>query len=981
MHRIHHSIIAVLLSGVFLGLAPGQAQAQTYVFGTASYAAAGPGPMVAADFNGDGIPDLAVLGVSSGTSQVISIFLGKPDGTFAPRVDYPLLVSGYYDVEVSGFTVGDFTGNGKLDIVIANNFYLPPASILLGNGDGTFQSPTPLNQTIPNATYSQVASADFNGDGKLDLVFLGNNGTMLVLLGNGDGTFEAPVSYTIPASSYISIGEFNGDGKPDIALGGGVAGSYPASSEVSVLINNGDGTFQSAVNYPITGEIEALAVADLNGDGKLDLVVPTGGFSAGVSVLLGVGDGTFASPVTYTSTLLSPYSTSVAVADFNGDGKVDLALTNSEAPSSAVAILLGNGDGTFQNPPLLYSAGLDPAGVIALDVNGDGKPDLAVVGGYATPSFYSVTVLINQGNGSFPNFSTYPVPRYPYSAVVGDFNGDGKPDIAVDSPSSPGSVSVLLGNGDGTFQSHLDTAVGGFPIFMAAGDFNADGHLDLVVAGVPDSGFSTLLGNGDGTFQTPLSQTTSSVVSSLAVGDFNGDGKLDVAAVIYGTNAVSIFLGNGDGTFSAPTQYPVGTMEDSPPFHNVLVGDFNQDGIPDLAVSTDAGVSILLGKGDGTFQPYSAILPGASLITIGDFNGDGKPDLALGEYSSMVTVALSNGDGTFQQAASFPLAGILNVQSGVAGDFNGDGKLDLAFASQSSDVVTILFGNGDGTFSRHVEYAAGSIGNNLDFVVASDFNGDGALDLAWASSNVWVLLSSPVAAFFPSRLNFGSQLVEAASSAQTVLVSNPSPVPISFSSIGTAGDFSETDNCSPKLVAGASCQASVTFTPTAGGTRTGLLVFNDSAPGSPQAVTLSGTGTAPSVSLSARGLSFGSQALSTTSAAQTETVTNTGTGDLTISTVTLGGTNASDFAKSADTCTGATVTPNGTCTVSVRFTPSATGSRSASLNFTDNNNGVAGSTQMVTLRGTGIVPVVHWPGPILLPPRPPSHPVPLQPPL
>ena len=125
-----------------------------------------------------------------------------------------------------------------------------------------------------------------------------------------------------------------------------------------MLINNGDGTFADPVNYSITGVIEALAVADVNGDGKLDLVAATGGTTAGVSVLLGIGDGTFASPVTYTSTLLSLYATSIAVADFNGDGKLDLALTNSEAPNNAVAILLGNGDGTFQAQALLYSAGL-----------------------------------------------------------------------------------------------------------------------------------------------------------------------------------------------------------------------------------------------------------------------------------------------------------------------------------------------------------------------------------------------------------------------------------------------------------------------------------------------------------------------------------------------------------------------------------------------------------------------------------------------
>src|SRR5262249_22220058 len=147
-------------------------------------------------------------------------------------------------------------------------------------------------------------------------------------------------------------------------------------------------------------------------------------------VLLGNGDGTFSSPIVYTNNLLSIYSTSIAVADFDGDGKLDLGLTNSEAPANAVAIVLGNGDGTFQKPPILYTAGLLPAGVLSLDINGDGKPDLAVAGGVGVSSYFSLTTLINRGDGSFPNPMTYPVLQSPNSAVVGDFNGDGNVDIA-----------------------------------------------------------------------------------------------------------------------------------------------------------------------------------------------------------------------------------------------------------------------------------------------------------------------------------------------------------------------------------------------------------------------------------------------------------------------------------------------------------------------------------------------------------------------
>jgi hypothetical protein len=480
-------------------LAGREAQAQTYVFGNASYSAPGLNSTSAitnADFNGDGIPDVVILGSTSG-GLVLSIFLGRPDGSFAPRVDY--------SVQATGFTVGDFNGDGKLDVIVVTYGYTITGSILLGNGDGTLQPPVPLNQNIGNG-YSAAASGDFNGDGKLDLLLLtpnfGSGATMAILLGNGDGSFQTSVTYPVPVSPYIVVRDFNGDGKPDIAISGGISGS----GEVSILINNGGGTFKSPANYSISGNVQALAAADLNADGKLDLVVSSGGTSATISVLLGNGDGTFGSPIVYTSNLLSIYSASIAVADFNGDGKLDVALTNSEGPTNAVAIILGNGDGTLQSPPLLYSSGLLPAAVVSLDVNGDGKPDLAVAGGYGVTSYFSLTTLINRGDGTFPNPVNFPVLQFPYSAVTGDFNGDGNVDIATTSLTQTGGVSVLLGKGDGTFQPHLDSPTAQAPTAIVAGDFNGDGKLDLVVAdSTPTSQLlSTLIGNGDGTFQNNI---------------------------------------------------------------------------------------------------------------------------------------------------------------------------------------------------------------------------------------------------------------------------------------------------------------------------------------------------------------------------------------------------------------------------------------------------------------------------------------------
>ncbi|HVH72841.1 MAG TPA: FG-GAP-like repeat-containing protein [Candidatus Dormibacteraeota bacterium] len=485
-------------------------------------------------------------------------------------------------------------------------------------------------------------------------------------------------------------------------------------------------------------------------------------------------------------------------------------------------------------------------------MNGDGKPDLAVAGGYGVLSYFSLTMLINRGDGTFANPTSFPVLQFPYSAVTGDFNGDGNVDIAITSFTQTGGVSVLLGEGDGTFQPHLDSTTGQSPSAIVAGDFNGDGNLDLVVTDTTPTSelLSTLIGNGDGTFQNNISQTLSGIMRSLAVGDFNGDGKLDLAAVIDDTNnttkAVSILLGHGDGSFAAPVQYSAGSTVFSP----LLVGDLNGDGKLDLVVATVNGIAIFLGNGDGTFQPFSLLsnTSGDGVLALADFNQDGKLDIVQTTQTNDITVALGNGDGTFRQASGFQIPSILNTQSVVVGDFNGDGKPDLAFASQSSDVVTILFGNGDGSFEGHIEYSVPSVSNNANFMVAADFNGDGALDMALADfgnsggGEVSIFVNQPVAAFAPRALKFGNQGIDTTSPVQSVTLTNGGAAPLAIASIATSGDFAETNDCGASLGLGKACTVNVTFAPTADGARSGLLSFTDNASVVPQTLVLSGTG-------------------------------------------------------------------------------------------------------------------------------------------
>jgi hypothetical protein len=341
------------------------------------------------------------------------------------------------------------------------------------------------------------------------------------------------------------------------------------------------------------------------------------------------------------------------------------------------------------------AVGTNPYGLISADFNGDGKSDLAV----ANSGDNTVSILLGNGGGTFtaqqPKLATGSVP---YSLTAGDFNGDGKLDLAVTNFANgmPSTVSIFLGNGDGTFQAPATYAVGTGPISVITGDFNGDSKLDLAVANQNDHSVSILLGNGDGSFQAHVDYPAgTSDVAAVAFGDFNGDGKLDLALTNPSSDTVSVLLGNGDGTFQAPVAYPTGTSGDHP--IAVSAVDLNGDGKLDLAVTNlnAKTVAILLGNGNGTFQPKVSYptTNGASIgptaMTTGDFNGDGKIDLAISDQGdNSVSILLGNGDGTFQSPLEFTTG---SFATGVAaGDFNGDGRLDLAVANFSSNNVSIM---------------------------------------------------------------------------------------------------------------------------------------------------------------------------------------------------------------------------------------------------------------------------------------------------
>lgn len=676
------------------------------------------------------------------------------------------------------FLLADATGDGKLDVVEASS--IGRISVVPGNGDGTFLDrviTTNLHLTAPLAPEA-IASSDFNGDGKIDLAMFEGANYAAVLYGKGDGTFQDPVH--LPGGSgpfgFVAAGDFNGDGKPDFAT---VNDDAAFSATYTVFLNQGQGTFQATTTPLGTMSPSALVAADLNKDGKTDLVIADRFKS--MKVLLAQGNGTFGVPVSYN---LTNSPARLALGDFNGDGNVDIATASAlNAPIQGSSMLLGDGHGSFQAAPD-YSS--DEAGfaLAAADFNGDGKTDL-VVGN----EFGELSLLTATGGGAFSSFTHAPsVGNAVYGLATADLNGDGKPDIVSVNPYEP-VFTVLLNRGDGTFapETNIDlgshsqvnlivstelNAVGNaFPA-----DLNGDGKPDLLVethpvqASDPDPPqLLSLLANGDGTYQTPVKSPILSPLelsfTDLKLADVNGDGKPDAIGLFNYQDtggAIVVKLGNGAGGFSTSTRIAV-----SDSLASLVLADFNKDGKLDIAaaVSGASVARIFLGDGKGGFAPGVDYATGNApqAVAVGDFNGDGKADLAVayqgipfmpGDYPLLplgdapfpdvnggMSILLGNGDGSFQARHDWlndipdpnapPIPGLDPVKlvrlGGLAvADLDGNGLSDIV-----SDDMHVMLSTGGGNFQFTTNPIASPF--STGHILAADVNGDGVPDLLESS--------------------------------------------------------------------------------------------------------------------------------------------------------------------------------------------------------------------------------------------------------
>jgi Bacterial Ig-like domain (group 3)/FG-GAP-like repeat len=679
---------------------------------------------------------------------------------------------------VAQFTaVADFNRDGKQDIIVSNSN--GNISLLLGNGNGTFGAPHTI-ATLGAGTYP-IATADFNRDGIADLVVLNTTKqSVSIYLGYGNGTFEAPKSQTVGNSpTCMVVGDINGDGSPDLIFNASHATSNAPNLGFTVMLGAGTG-YLHAPHFFIAangGAGSVIAVGDVNNDGHLDVV--TTDVYSDAEVFLGNGNDTFREQPTF---FIGLPPSQIVLADFYGKGHLDLAVGNLgyENENTQLEVMEGMGDGTFAQPTSYLTAGYFPGWVSAADMNGDGRLDLVVGSSYSN----TVAVLINNGAGTFTSMpADNATPQLSDGAGqgplgIGDFNGDKRPDVAV---ASQAGLQVMLNLGGGLLQAPSATELWGGSGQMFAADMTGDGHLDLAVETYGFGGnvgaVNLLVGDGHGHFSNHYAgilPENDVIYGPIAGGSFNGNGKVGAAAFVLGglflpaynngtgsfttgplftlastdtpaflcagdfnrdgysdfaeldNDQVDIYLNHHDGTYSGPVSYAVGS---SPVY--IMQRDVNGDGKTDLIVvnQNSDSVSILLGKGDGTFATAKQFAAGykPNVVTTGDFNGDGKIDLAIGD-SSKVSILLGKGDGAFTFGNSYTVPG--PVRAVAMANLRGGSVQDLLTLGPGN--MYLLTGNGNGTFNAPQAYAVAA---GTGWIVPSDFNEDGAEDVAISGNN------------------------------------------------------------------------------------------------------------------------------------------------------------------------------------------------------------------------------------------------------
>ena len=646
-----------------------------------------PTALTVTDLDADGNPDVLV-----GGRDTFSLFMGNGNGTFAPE----------HEIAVSGTPAlilpGDFNENGAVDLLFSDEFghdYF----LMSGLPGGTLLAPS----LVPNLSGSSPVVGDFNEDGHLDLATI-TAGGIQVALGNGKGQFQSPNPVaSLSNISRLTLGDFNGDHHADLLIFAYV------TTELKWVLGRGDGTFGPTASQAIARPADHLLADDLDGDGRDDLLLAdgsevsppdaatlipyfsqaTGTFSPGLGLAAGIGTIT------------------VTTADFNADGRRDLAIAS--AAESSARVYLGMGSRRFELKGTFPAAGY-LVDIASADVDRDGDRDLLLLQGSLDGA---LVVLLGRGDGSFESFARYGRSFAP--AYVADLTGDGIADLVSD------QALMNIGNGDGTFGESTMLPIAGVVSYKRIGDFTGDGRNDIAVALFEDYPSGTLLvypGIPGGISSVPIRTPVGWRPYLFHTGDFNQDAKLDLMVVYLESGTLQVLNGNGDGSFIPGYTMPLERL----PFTST-VADFTGDDRLDFLNFPETGTirppagMLSRGRGDGSFEtPVQVIAPlnvGGPLVA-GDLNQDGATDFVVGR-----SAVLGNGDGTFRSPTA--ISDTCGRPS-LIGDFNADGLPDLVAEP------CVLLGHGDGTFEAPMHH------NFFRVAGAGDFNGDGRLDLA-AESN------------------------------------------------------------------------------------------------------------------------------------------------------------------------------------------------------------------------------------------------------
>jgi hypothetical protein len=658
-----------------------------------------------------------------------------------------------------------------------------------------------------DTTPQDVVTADFNGDGHLDLAVATGNNTVSILLGSGTGTFPTHVQYSVPGDPVAIIaGDFNGDGKVDLIT------ADQFQSEISVLLGNGDGTFQAHKEFATGTKPLALAAGDFNGDGKLDVVVVDNNASQ-ISVLLGNGDGTFQAHKEY-ATGAGP--SGVAIGDFNGDGKLDLAVANNG--DNTVSILLGNGDGTFQTA-VAYPTATLPNSVVVGDFNGDGILDLAV-----GTSNRSVSVLLGNANGTFQNHKEYTIGANAVVVAAADLGSNGHLSL-ISANFNDNSVSTLGGNGDGTFKSASTFPVSSGPTGLAVGDFNNNGKLDIAVAASSGNTVSILtdswisLSPGLISFGTQTSGFKSAPKSVTLKN--NGTTAWTIGPVSYAG------LDSPDFTTSSQTCPTTGTVAAGASCTISVVFD------PTGCETADAQILISPASGQiGNVLTGSGNIP----ITLSPRTMT-FPNTLVGSKSTGKTNTFTNNSG-------------VNILFSLI-DLEGVNQTDFSFTSTCA--------GGGPPFNYSVPLLPGASCTSTDFFSPTVQPGQNETVTQVYYGNICLVKQGllingvgTVVKVTPPSITFPTTKV-GNTSTSVVTIQNVGSTALAISSAnfinGTANVFSiqsntcgNINNQGGSVPANGSCTFTLAFTPTVVGTQTATFSIGDADVTGPQKVTLSGTG-------------------------------------------------------------------------------------------------------------------------------------------